>query len=146
MNSVVNNNNNSLTLLSLHTSQNNFVDPTESSSDYDTHGAMLFIVFTMTVYSMGIVLFIASHFHAKHPHAEEEGQISSYLKSRNLQDQTHRLHLLNEIRQTLSHRDENRLAPSSDSSKSTSQECHQDLTKNNSDEMGDDFYYRVNRQ
>ena len=52
-------------------------------ADADQDGAMLFIVVTICVYSLGIVAFIASHLYKKRETKIQDMQISDYLRSVN---------------------------------------------------------------
>ena len=51
------------------------------TADADQEGAMLFIVVTVCVYSLGIVAFIASHLYKKRETKIQDMQISDYLRS-----------------------------------------------------------------
>ena len=51
------------------------------TADVDQVGAMLFVVVTICVYSLGIVAFIASHLYKKRETKIQDMQISDYLKS-----------------------------------------------------------------
>ena len=53
------------------------------TADADQEGAMLFIVVTVCVYSLGIVAFISSHLYKKRETKIQDMQISDYLRSVN---------------------------------------------------------------
>lgn len=55
-------------------------EPADAAAD-DQEGAMLFIVVTVCVYSLGIVAFIASHLYKKRETKLQDMQISDYLAS-----------------------------------------------------------------
>lgn len=55
-----------------------------TQQEYDSHGAMLFVVATILVYAGAVVAFIAGHIKKRRFHHEEEVQIYKYLNKSQL--------------------------------------------------------------